>query len=320
MRSDLLGICIPTFNRDKGLNQALDKLVQTCSDSGIQIYISDNASCDDTQQVCKQYSSNYDFVHYYRHNSNIGPDDNFEFVLKWAQTKYRWLMADMTYVADMDVLLKDLSEDEFDLYIANANFFRADYLPNQVMLFDSSIDLMRTIGWHLTWISCMIYNSKLIDSMNFGRYRNSSFNQLAIVFETTANRKCKIKYNPRLLLDTIRMSKQSDWQDHIFVVFYKKLYNVLMSLPIYYPLEVKVACFQAHTRNCSLLSTHDHYVRYLHGQITKKEVEEHKFYILQAGYNNYRALLWMTSIPRGFWRVLSNLKLLCRGKIHDLNK
>ena len=63
------------------------------------------------------YAQKYDIVRYHRHERNIGSDDNFEFVLKMADTKYRWLMSDTCYIDEVETVLNDLSHSDFDAYI-----------------------------------------------------------------------------------------------------------------------------------------------------------------------------------------------------------
>ncbi len=306
--SPLLGVCIPTFNRAKALEATLIHLVAVCEPNDIPIYISDNCSPDNTQQVCADFQTKHKNIYYYRQKENIGPDDNFEYVLKMANSKYRWLMADMSFILELDTLLKDLNDEEYDVYIANAAYGRERFLPTEIVKYDNSIDLLSDIGWHLTWISSMIYNEALIKAFDFKRYKDSSFNQLALVFETTTNRRCNIKFNPNLLVGVVPMEKQSNWHYHVFDVFYRQLYNVLMSLPIYYPLPIKLECFQKHTRFCDLCSTHDHYVRYLQRKISKTDIRTHKFYIQQAKFNNYNVLYFLTLFSPSLLKVIPFLK------------
>jgi abequosyltransferase len=81
----LVSICIPTFNRCEYLNKSLDSLVKQpefCSGC-VEIIISDNASTDETETICREYSGKYNNFHYYRNSENIH-DRNFPLVISYA--------------------------------------------------------------------------------------------------------------------------------------------------------------------------------------------------------------------------------------------
>ena len=229
------------------LEQSIRKMISVCQQNKILICVSDNASQDDTEPIMQALSDEYSFIKYHRHPENIGPDDNFEYVLKMAETKYRWLMSDTCYVDSIADLLTDLESAEWDGYILSdpeSPCSRARFLPRNKTVYDESISVMREIGWHLTWISCMIYNECLVNSLDFKRYRDSSFNQTALMFEPTANRVCKICFNPQVVVKNLPTGKESSWHYHVFDVMYKRWYLLVMSLPLYYPYEVKMKCIR----------------------------------------------------------------------------
>ena len=64
--SELLSICIPTFNRCKYLTNLLDQLAcASILTNDIKIYISDNESTDDTKKVVDTFIALW--VGYLRH-------------------------------------------------------------------------------------------------------------------------------------------------------------------------------------------------------------------------------------------------------------
>lgn len=281
-KESILSICIPTYNRAECLDQILAKMLPVCVENDIQICISDNASPDHTEEVGKSYALKYENVHYYRHPENIGSDNNFEYVLKMADTKYRWLMSDTCYVDHLVDLMQDLSSTDWDGYVVNGDSFRAAQLPHEKIRYDNSIYVMNDIGWHLTWISCMIYNERLINSMNFERYKDSSFNQTALMFEPTANRSSQICFNPSIIVGNLSTVKDSGWLYHVFDVMYRQWYLLIMSLPLYYPYEVKKKCVVDAAHKPILLSTRRHFIRRLEGKWSFKDVYRNRFFIRQS--------------------------------------
>lgn len=293
----LLSICIPTYNRASFLEIILEKIGEACKEHDVQVYISDNASTDNTEEVAKQYLARYDFFHYHRHQTNIGPDDNFEYVLKMPTSKYRWLMADASYVENIDQVVADLSQKEYDAYILNAQEYRARYLPKDRQVYDNSIKLMEDIGWHLTWISCMIYNKNLVNSLNFERYKKSSFNQTALIFETTANRPCLIEFNPHMVVKAVPTQKESAWHYHVFDVFYRQWYMFIMSLPLYYPYESKMKCIKDNPKNVLALKFRYQLKRGIEGKWSARDLYENRFFVKVAD-GQYHRLMCVGLLPK----------------------
>jgi glycosyltransferase domain-containing protein len=80
-------IAIPTFNRAHYLPKAIEAaLAQT--HRNLEILISDNASTDKTPEICAHYAQNDPRIRYVRQPSNIGPTENFRFVLENASGEY----------------------------------------------------------------------------------------------------------------------------------------------------------------------------------------------------------------------------------------
>jgi len=84
--SKLVTIGIPTYNRADGfLRQALESvLAQTYQN--LEIIVSDNCSCDNTEEIVRQYDDPR--VKYIRHEVNIGPLKNSNFCLNEAKGEY----------------------------------------------------------------------------------------------------------------------------------------------------------------------------------------------------------------------------------------
>lgn len=297
-KETILSICIPTYNRAYYLNQILEIMCPICLENAVLIYISDNASTDNTKEIVEKYVQQYSVVYYHRHDTNIGPDDNFEYVLKMPDSKYRWLMSDTCYIDDVKAVLDDLSKTEYDGYILNGgDGTRHLYLPNQKKIYANSIDLMKEIGWHLTWISCMIYNEWMINTMDFERYRKSCFNQTALMFEPLANKKCQVCFNSNFRVKNLTVQKESGWLYHVFDVMYRQWALLIMSLPIYYPYEVKKKCICDTANKSALLGTYFHMCRRGDGKWRLSDVYKNRFFI-KFSNDNYYILLILGILPR----------------------
>jgi len=87
-------IGMPVYNGAKFIEAVLDSLLnQTLKD--FELIISDNASTDNTEEICKLYSAKDERIKYVRQNENIGPVANFKYVLLKSHGDYFiWAAAD----------------------------------------------------------------------------------------------------------------------------------------------------------------------------------------------------------------------------------
>ena len=94
MSSPKLSIGLPVYNREKFLRQSLDALLnQTFTD--FELIVSDNASTDGTEDICREYARRDGRIRYYRNRSNIGASRNFNQTFELASSKYfKWATSD----------------------------------------------------------------------------------------------------------------------------------------------------------------------------------------------------------------------------------
>lgn len=80
VKQPIVSICMPVYNGERSLRQALDSLLRQ-SFEGIELIISDNQSTDQTELICRQYVERDRRIQYIRQPVNIGALKNFECVL-----------------------------------------------------------------------------------------------------------------------------------------------------------------------------------------------------------------------------------------------
>ena len=90
----IVSVGMPVFNGEKYLEQALESiLAQTYED--FELIISDNASTDRTQHICRAYAARDSRIRYYRNGRNLGAPRNFNRVFELSQGKYfKWAAYD----------------------------------------------------------------------------------------------------------------------------------------------------------------------------------------------------------------------------------
>lgn len=89
-----VSIGLPVFNGENYLAAALDSLLaQTYSD--FELVISDNASTDRTQEICKDYAAKDRRIRYYRNDRNLGAAKNHNRVFELSTGQYfKWAAHD----------------------------------------------------------------------------------------------------------------------------------------------------------------------------------------------------------------------------------
>ena len=89
-----VSIGLPVFNGERYLKETLDSLLrQTYKD--FEIIISDNASTDYTETICRNYAASDRRIRYYRNERNLGMAANFRRVFEVRAGEYfKWAGAD----------------------------------------------------------------------------------------------------------------------------------------------------------------------------------------------------------------------------------
>lgn len=98
-----VSIGLPVYNGERYIRNALDSLV-TQSYSNFELIVSDNASSDNTAEICRAYARNDVRISFYANDRNIGAARNFNRVFQLSSGKYFMWAAhddlwDPTYVA-----------------------------------------------------------------------------------------------------------------------------------------------------------------------------------------------------------------------------
>lgn len=90
----LVSIGMPVYNGESFLQEALDSLLAQTFEN-FELIISDNASTDKTESICREYAAKDQRIRYYRNPLNIGCAQNFNRVFKLSSSKYfKWAAYD----------------------------------------------------------------------------------------------------------------------------------------------------------------------------------------------------------------------------------
>ena len=110
--NSLLSICIPTYNRSDYLKECLQTLIKQVRAYDIPIYVSDNASTDNTITVLQELKKQYSFLMFRQNSQNIGFDCNLFAAVEMASSQYVWSFSDDDIVLSSAIceILKALEE------------------------------------------------------------------------------------------------------------------------------------------------------------------------------------------------------------------
>jgi len=173
MSEKLLTIAIPTYNGEKTISNMLDILLPQCLKyiDKIEVFISDNASTDDTANIINDYCKKYPFLSYVRNNKNIGPDSNFLQCMQIAKGKYTLLLSDDDILMEdkLDIILDFLENNDLSLVYLNAKGFHEKYIDEQHTIYyqraiydnrcfttNDKIEFMKYAGRMWGFLSCFI--------------------------------------------------------------------------------------------------------------------------------------------------------------------
>ena len=172
--SPLLTIAIPTYNRERSLDQLLTELIsQIGGDPRVEILVSDNASPDGTSAVVLHHRERDMAIRFIRNETNLGADRNILQCFLEAAGKYVWIFSDDDLVQPGAVgrILAAISEREYDILCIRGFGFGGEYQgpkpfkPKQDLEFVNPAKLARHVHVNFTFISGIIVNRERIVSL-----------------------------------------------------------------------------------------------------------------------------------------------------------
>ena len=96
-----ISVGMPVYNGEPYLGISIESiLAQTFGD--FELIISDNASTDHTEEICRDFASKDDRIIYSRNEENIGAAGNYNRLVDMASADYfRWSNADDVFAPEL---------------------------------------------------------------------------------------------------------------------------------------------------------------------------------------------------------------------------
>lgn len=254
----LLTIVIPTYNRSLLLDSNLSQLSKLISMYDFDLIVCDNASTDQTMDVIDKWRARIPHLQVIHHPENVFFDRNVASGYLSFKTKYCWIMGDSYSIDDkgLEEVLRNLAEKSPHALIVND--------PCGTVTFDNrkytdANQLFRELGWYVTLVSSCIISKDLITKERCERYYDSGFVHEGVFFDSLAFLESIDVY----LLSSVRLLKNlpdkkakasTGWMRTPFVVFGKKWFSFIMSLPYKYTLDNKLYCIRQHDEHQHVFS------------------------------------------------------------------
>lgn len=175
-----LTICIPTHNgRLDVLKGAIESILNQITDDlvgEVEIFVSDNASQDGTQEVLGDYCRRYpERIRYHRNSTDKGFPGNILNVMQMGRGRYCWMMGSDDQVADGGVALVldalerhpgvtgiTVNRTNYDAYlynlIAQDEWFLLPDDPEQAHLYENADEIFTNLSVMQTFMSAQILN------------------------------------------------------------------------------------------------------------------------------------------------------------------
>ena len=237
--NELFGICITTFNRSKLLEETLMSLLPEVIKFNIPIYISDNASVDNTEDVVNSIKLKYPNIYYHSNSENLGIDNNMINVIEMAETKYALWFSDDDKLENgaIENILDYLKESPSLLILRRGEHFEKDFKNCYTNPFDFFYDngMIGLTGMHYSTLVVDVKSAKKAIFNGGLRFRTTLHAYAGIILDYILEQykqgELKIIFTQNKLVN-INKSNPKSWNEELINVF-------LECIPLWYSLLKK---------------------------------------------------------------------------------
>jgi abequosyltransferase len=227
-KNSVLSICIPVYNNAESLRKCLKTMIPDAERHNIPIYVSDNASTDNTVQILESFKKIYPFLYFKTNEVTIGVDANILSAARMASTKYVWPFGSRMILLPgiLDKIYKILNESDLDLLVLN--YSDPTFMVPESKKYCSAQKVFRELAHDLGILCCQVFPSEAWKSESALKYIDTEFIFFGLALEFIAN---KQNLNVFFISDPcITSVGKSSWLHRYFQVWanYKK---TIYSLP-----------------------------------------------------------------------------------------
>jgi abequosyltransferase len=236
-KNDFLSICIPTYNHAEPLRKCLEAMIPQAAEYNIPIYISDNASIDNTAEIVASFSKAYPYLYFKINEQNLGVDQNMAKAARMASSKYVWVIGARRIILPeiMNKIYGILNENDLDLLVLND--LNSTFLVPKSQGYNSARRVFLELHRNLSGLGFQILPAEAWKSDSvLKKYDGTEWTIVGLTLEYIANKSDPSVY---FLSEACATSSgSSHWRPKYFQIWAKWKKTICM-LPITYTNEDK---------------------------------------------------------------------------------
>jgi glycosyltransferase involved in cell wall biosynthesis len=142
----LISVGMPVYNGEEYVALAIDSVLsQTFND--FELIISDNASDDRTEEICREFASADPRIRYYRNAENIGAAGNYNRLVELARGEFfRWSNADDLFAPKLHELCLRALRQHPDAVLSYGKTEIIDEFGKTLHLYDDNLHLSQPLA------------------------------------------------------------------------------------------------------------------------------------------------------------------------------
>ncbi len=231
MAESRMAICIPTYGRSRVVEEMLCRCARYYLELGLDIYIYDSSTDDDTQKVVEEYAQKLGGIYYVKMPSDMHANMKVFKIFQQYNMKHKyefiWLCGDAWQfskrLVESVVLQLDTQYDMIEVNVA-----AVETVGTKV--YTDYNQYLKDCAWHLSLFGAVILNVKtMLEGVNWEYYEKKYddkvliyYSHVGFYFERLAEKEqfkaLHIRFNPGWGR-TSRFRKQCAWyQDTFFIV------------------------------------------------------------------------------------------------------
>ena len=138
-----ISVGMPVYNGEPYIEEAI-KATLNQTYGNFELIISDNASTDKTEEICRDYASRDNRIRYVRNQENIGAANNYNQLFRLSTAKYfRWFNADDLCKETLHELCHQTMEENPDAAMCYGKTEIIDGSGNFLRNYDDDLNLQQ---------------------------------------------------------------------------------------------------------------------------------------------------------------------------------
>lgn len=211
MDNPTLSICIATFNRAAFIGATLDSILSQATDE-MEIVIVDGGSADETGLIVSGRQRIFPSLRYFRQETNLGVDRDFNRAVELARGEYCWLMSDddLLKPGAVKVVLEETRRG-FGLIIVNSEVRNVDlsnvleekrlrFTADRVYTPSDGRQLFIDTADYLTFIGCVVIRRRIWIGRDREKYFGTVFIHVGVIFQRPLPEDTLVIANPQITI------------------------------------------------------------------------------------------------------------------------